>query len=137
MLYQLIINDKELSYDNYKEDFYIGFFKSKEEAKNIAEYYIKNIEGFKDYPCEYRIIEKEVEGNLENKIWMIQGYDINENEDEINIVESKCYTNKELAQKELEKYKNQYKRQEWYISSWIVDKKEYEDGFFRATYKVE
>ena len=68
---------------------------------------------------------------------MIQGYDINENEDEINIVESKCYTNKELAQKELEKYKNQYKRQEWYISSWIVDKKEYEDGFFRATYKVE
>lgn len=120
-----------MSYDNYKEEFYIGFFKAKEEAKSIAEYYIKNIEGFKDYPCEYRIIKKEVEGNLENTIWMIQGYDLNNNEDEINMIESKCYTNKETAEKDMEKYKKQYNRQNWYISNWIVGKKYNEDGFSR------
>ena len=47
MLYQLIITDKELSYNDYKEEFNIGFFKSKEEATEIAQYYIKNIEGTK------------------------------------------------------------------------------------------
>ena len=123
MLYQLIITDKELSYNDYKEEFNIGFFKSKEEATEIAQYYIKNIEGFKDYPCEYRIIEKQIIGNLKKTIWMIQGYDFNENEDEINIIESQCYSNKEQAEKDLEKYKKQYNRQNWYISNWIVEKK--------------
>ena len=123
MLYQLIITDKELSYNDYKEEFNIGFFKSKEEATEIAQYYIKNIEGFKDYPCEYRIIEKQIIGNLKKTIWMIQGYDFNENEDEINIIESQCYSNKEQAEKDLENYKKQYNRQNWYISNWIVEKK--------------
>lgn len=131
MLYQLIITDKELSYNDYKEEFNIGFFKSKEEATEIAQYYIKNIEGFKDYPCEYRIIEKQIIGNLKKTIWMIQGYDFNENEDEINIIESQCYSNKEQAEKDLEKYKKQYNRQNWYISNWIVEKKYNEEGFSR------
>lgn len=131
MLYQLIITDKELSYNDYKEEFNIGFFKSKEEATEIAQYYIKNIEGFKDYPCEYRIIEKQIIGNLKKTIWMIQGYDFNENEDEINIIESQCYSNKEQADKDLENYKKQYNRQNWYISNWIVEKKYNEEGFSR------
>lgn len=131
MLYQLIITDKELSYNDYKEEFNIGFFKSKEEATEIAQYYIKNIEGFKDYPCEYRIIEKQIIGNLKKTIWMIQGYDFNENEDEINIIESQCYSNKEQAEKDLENYKKQYNRQNWYISNWIVEKKYNEQGFSR------
>lgn len=131
MLYQLIITDKELSYNDYKEEFNIGFFKSKEEATEIAQYYIKNIEGFKDYPCEYRIIEKQIIGNLKKTIWMIQGYDFNENEDEINIIESQCYSNKEQAEKDLENYKKQYNRQNWYISNWIVEKKYNEEGFSR------
>ena len=131
MLYQLIITDKELSYNDYKEEFNIGFFKSKEEATEIAQYYIKNIEGFKDYPCEYRIIEKQIIGNLKKNIWMIQGYDFNENEDEINIIESQCYSNKEQAEKDLENYKKQYNRQNWYISNWIVEKKYNEQGFSR------
>lgn len=131
MLYQLIITDKELSYNDYKEEFNIGFFKSKEEATEIAQYYIKNIEGFKDYPCEYRIIEKQIIGNLKKTIWMIQGYDFNENADEINIIESQCYSNKEQAEKDLENYKKQYNRQNWYISNWIVEKKYNEEGFSR------
>lgn len=131
MLYQLIITDKELSYNDYKEEFNIGFFKSKEEATEIAQYYIKNIEGFKDYPCKYRIIEKQIIGNLKKTIWMIQGYDFNENEDEINIIESQCYSNKEQAEKDLENYKKQYNRQNWYISNWIVEKKYNEEGFSR------
>lgn len=133
MLYQLIITDKELSYNDYKEEFNIGFFKSKEEATEIAQYYIKNIEGFKDYPCEYRIIEKQIIGNLKKTIWMIQGYDFNENEDEINIIESQCYSNKEQAEKDLENYKKQYNRQNWYISNWIVEKKYNEEGFSRMS----
>ena len=131
MLYQLIITDKELSYNDYKEEFNIGFFMFFEEATEIAQYYIKNIEGSKDYPCEYRIIEKQIIGNLKKTIWMIQGYDFNENEDEINIIESQCYSNKEQAEKDLENYKKQYNRQNWYISNWIVEKKYNEEGFSR------
>lgn len=55
MLYQLILTDPELSYDSYSEDFYIGLFETEKQAEDTAQYYLKNIKGFCDFPCTYRI----------------------------------------------------------------------------------
>ena len=54
-LYKLTFYDLELSYDDYKEGFLIGIFSSFKKAEQTAEYYIRNVEGFKDYPCDYQI----------------------------------------------------------------------------------
>ena len=60
VLYLLVLCDEELSYDNYREEFCIGIFSSREKAEMVAKYYLENVEGFKDYPCSYRIEEKKV-----------------------------------------------------------------------------
>lgn len=69
VLYLLVLCDEELSYDNYREEFCIGIFSSREKAEMVAKYYLENVEGFKDYPCSYRIEEKNVlgEGNCDGE----------------------------------------------------------------------
>lgn len=89
MLYQLILTDLELSYDNFSEDFHIGLFETERQAEDTALYYLKSIKGFCDFPCTYRIVKKEVVGGFNNRnpdfIWMVQGWNLNENLDEIDI----------------------------------------------------
>lgn len=58
LLYLLVLCDEELSYDNYKEEFCIGIFSTYEEAEAVAKHYLRNVDGFKDYPCSYRIAQK-------------------------------------------------------------------------------
>lgn len=66
LLYLLVLCDDELSYDNYKEEFCIGIFSSREKAEAVANHYLRNVDGFKDYPCSYRIEEKKVLGTEDN-----------------------------------------------------------------------
>ncbi|MDE7325065.1 MAG: hypothetical protein K2N63_02115 [Lachnospiraceae bacterium] len=61
-LYRLVLCDEELSYDNFKEEFCIGIFSSQEKAEAVAKHYLRNVEGFKDYHCSYRIVKKKVFG---------------------------------------------------------------------------
>lgn len=58
MLYKLILTDLELSYDNFSEDFHIGLFETERQAEDTALYYLKNIKGFCDFPCTYRIVKR-------------------------------------------------------------------------------
>lgn len=136
MLYRLIITDTELSYDNYLEDFFIGFFESSEEAQETAKYYLKNVKGFCDFSCTYKIIEKDVIGDKYNEklrgVYFIQGWNLNENLDEIDIVESQCYISESDANKELKSMKEKYKRQEWCASYYIIGKSEWSEGFCRC-----
>ena len=68
MLYLLVLTDPELSYDNYSEDFYIGLFETEQQAEDIAKHYLKNIKGFCDFPCTYRIVKKDVIGDFNSRI---------------------------------------------------------------------
>ena len=68
MLYLLVLTDPELSYDNYSEDFYIGLFDTEQQAEDIAKHYLKNIKGFCDFPCTYRIVKKDVIGDFNSRI---------------------------------------------------------------------
>ena len=135
MLYLLILTDTEKSDDEYSEDFYIGFYETAAQAAEVAEYYLNNVTGFCDFPCTYRIIPKKVAGEFKNKssnqIFFIQGYDLNENLDEINIIEDQCYITQAQAEAELELLKNKYKRTEWTISCWTIGQNEWQEGFCR------
>ncbi len=133
MLYLLIITDTELCYDNYSEDFDIGLFKSEKEAKETAEYYLKNIAGFCEFPCTYKIVPKDVYGKLESdRVWIVQGWDTNEYFDEINIIESQCCTSKKQAELILSELQKTHKRSEWVIDAWTIGKKEWQEGFCRT-----
>lgn len=106
MLYQLILTDPGLSYDNFSEDFHIGLFETERQAEDTALYYLKNIKGFCDFPCTYRIVKKEVVGGFNNSnpdfIWMVQGWNLNENLDEIDIIESPGFLTEQQAGSELQ-----------------------------------
>lgn len=135
MLYLLILTDTELSYDNYSEDFNIGMFETEKEAEETARYYLEHIKGFCDFPCTYRIEKKEVFDNFDHivpdVIWIVQGWNINENLDEIDIIESPCFLTNERADAELQIMKNQYRRTEWTVSRWEIGKLKWLDGFVR------
>ena len=93
MLYSLILTDPELSYENHSEDFFIGIFATRQKAEEIACYYLGNLPGFCDYPCTYRIEEKEVVDNSDNampvSVWIVQGWNVNDNFDEIDILQGR------------------------------------------------
>ena len=60
MIYCLIITDLNLLYNNYFENFTIGYFTSYEKALETANRYLTEIEGFNKYPCKYDITEKPI-----------------------------------------------------------------------------
>ncbi|MDE5770778.1 MAG: hypothetical protein K2I06_03965 [Ruminococcus sp.] len=132
-LYFLILTDTELSYDNYSEDFAIGFFDSMDKAEKTAEYYLNNVTGFCKFPCTYRIIEKNLIGSEKNLkgIYIVQGWNINENLDEVDIIESQCFASECDALSELEIMKEKYPRDEWAFNYWTIGETEWKEGFCR------
>lgn len=133
-LYKLDFYDTELSYDDYKEGFAIGIFSSLEKAEQTAEYYLKNIIGFKDCHCEYKIEVKNIIGTADENVkavHIIQGWNINSNLDEIDIVESDCFTDRKSAEEELENMKQQYSRCNWILDRYMIDECQWTEGFVR------
>ena len=135
MLYSLIFTDTELYYDKYSEVFYIGTFKTEAEATKTAEHYIQNIQGFCDFPCTYRIVKKMILENLNSekleKVWLVEGWNTNDNFDEIDIIESLFIVTNERANAELLMMKEKYKREEWNIDEHIIGKLNLKEGFIR------
>ena len=133
MLYQLIITDLELSYDSHMESFNIGLFRSREEAERTAAFYLSRVKGFCDYPCTYEIHERVVYGeSLEiNDVFIAVGWDTNENDDEIDIIESPCFVSESQACAALQQMKKDYPRAEWAVDRWRLDRAEWSEGFIR------
>ncbi|MBR2570621.1 MAG: hypothetical protein IKE30_00610 [Clostridia bacterium] len=137
LLYELIITDTECCYDEYSEDFDIGIFESEAQAREIAEYYLNNIAGFCQYPCTYRIVPKEVLGQVQsNEVWLVSGWDLNEELDEIHIVESECLVSRDQAEAVLSDMKKRHQRDEWVINHQPIGKCYWEEGFDRYTYSI-
>ena len=137
MLYQLTIVDPERSYDSYQESFRIGLFKSRQEAERIAAFYFSSVEGFCDHLCTYEIITKEVLGHeVENgsEVFIVIGWNTNENLDEINIIESPCFVTESEAYSVLEQMQSQYPRSEWVVREFKVGQAEWPEGFVRTIY---
>ena len=135
IIYNLIIVDEELSYDNHAEEFNIGYFSSREKAENVAERYLAQVDGFNNHKCCYRISEKNIEdyinGMNPTRVFIISGWNENDESDETDIIESNCFVLRNNAEQKLAELKAGYERQEWSISQYTIDKCEWQEGFIR------
>ncbi len=136
ILYLLILTDRELSYDEYSEDFCIGFFLTKKQAEETAWYYLKNIQGFCEYDCTYRIVEKVVADNPSPNtpewIWIVQGWNMNEYFDETDITESDCFVSHRHAKSVLHRMQHTFQRTEWALDHHKIGTLGWCEGFVRV-----
>lgn len=131
MLYWLVITDTALS-----EDFAVGVFSTRAEAEKTALHYLANVRGFCEFPCTYRIEEKPVRGHPKgggiDKIWLVQGWNSNENFDEADLVESPFLLTEEEAAAERRSMMRRHRRAEWAVDCWRVGVPCWTDGFVRV-----
>ncbi len=136
MLYALVLIDPELCDEHYEESFFIGIFRSEQEAKEVAELYLKEVPGFCEYPCRYRIAERETEqdfdGQKQENVWIVSGWNVNEHGDEIDLIESQCYSSEERAAMILQEMQDRHPRAEWSLDRYKIGELHWRDGFFRA-----
>lgn len=103
-MYSLTITDNEQSYGSFSEDFRIGIFRTEEKAIQTALYYLANVKGFCDFNCDYHVEKIRTiditDDKIPNKIW-----NINENFDEIDIIESPYMLTEERAKMECQAMK--------------------------------
>ena len=136
IVYNLNMIDMELSYDNHIEAFNIGFFSSRDKAEKTARRYLTEVNGFKDYNVTYQIIEKCVIGSTDSivssDLFIIYGWNENDELDEIDVIESSCYVIKQEAEQKLNELKSSYCRKEWCIDKYIIDECNWQDGFVKV-----
>ena len=136
IVYNLNMIDKESSYDDHVEAFNIGFFSSRDKAEKIAKRYLTEVNGFKDYNVTYQITDKGVIGSTDSLIlsdlFVIYGWDKNDELDEINVIESNCYVLKQEAEQKLNELRSSYLREEWCIDKYIIDECNWQNGFVKV-----
>lgn len=136
MVYNLDMIDLELSYDNHTEGFNIGFFSSRDKAEKTARRYLTEVSGFKDYNVTYEIMEKCVIGSDDNEmpstVFIIYGWNENDEMDEIDIIESDCYIVEQEAEEKLSELQSSYSRTEWCIDRYAIDECNWREGFVRV-----
>ena len=122
--------------NEYWDSFHIGLFAAREEAESVKEHYRKEIQGFKDYDCKAEITEVPVIGseNMDmepQRVYRFQGWNVNEDLDEINIWESDCYVSREQAQADYEKAQIKMSREEWTLNRYVIGQCDWQEGFIR------
>lgn len=134
MLYQLTFIDPALSHDSHEEAFSIGLFRSREEAEAVAAEMLAHVPGFCDYPCTYRITEKEVSGPAckeLREVFLVVGWNTDRDLDEIDLVESDCFPSQTEAEAALEHLQAQHCRSDWTIQRWTVGQADWQEGYLR------
>ena len=128
LLYSLRIFNERL------EGFFIGLFESSEKARQVAEYYLSALPGFRDYPCTYEVTEKLVVGIIgqSQKVHMIWGWDEDAEGDETDVWSSACYADEQNAQQALEETRRSMNKQEWSLDTYLVGQCHWTEGFARV-----
>ena len=132
-LYHLILHDPESSRDDYDETFFIGVFMTEKEAEQTARRFLANVPGFKDYPCVYSIHEKPLHGETVqgDRVYWVQGWNWNENQDETDIVESDDFAGEADAEAALAEMRRKQRRAEWRVLRASPGKCDWQEGFDR------
>ena len=128
LLYSLML------FNERQEGFFIGLFESSEKARQVAEYYLSALPGFRDYPCTYEVTEKLVVGIIgqSQKVHMIWGWDEDAEGDETDVWSSACYADEQNAQQALEETRRSMNKQEWSLDTYLVGQCHWTEGFVRA-----
>ena len=120
-----------------RDGFHIGFFRNYDEAKMVEIVYRKEVLGFKDYPCDAEITEVPIIGPTNanfDSVYRYVGWNINEDYDEIDIIESHCYTDRAQAESDYKKTQLQFSRDEWALDLYKIGERHWQEGFVRETY---
>lgn len=135
MVYHLTMIDLEASYGSHIEAFNIGVFSSREIAEKTAKRYLNEVRGFKDYNVTHQITEKCVIGSNDasifSELYIIYGWNENEELDEIDIIESDSYVIKEEAEQKLNELKASCCRENWCIDKYIIDECNWQEGYVK------
>lgn len=134
-VYELTIHDPALSNETHSEDFMIGLFRSRSLAEETAAFYLQNVKGFCDYPCTCSILEKpivDMQTAAPDEVFMVLGWDTDENLDEINVIESPCFVSEAQANGELDRLKSTQPRAEWVVNRWKINQAHWQEGFERV-----
>lgn len=117
--------------DGYRDGFHIGLFSTHEEATETKIRYQKEVCGFKDYSCEAEITEVPIIGCGENlqQVYRYEGWNVNEDFDEIDIIKSDCYIDRNQAQEDYEKAQRRIVREEWVFNCHIIGQCDWQEGF--------
>lgn len=117
--------------DGY-ERYGIGVFRSRKDAEDTARRYLAEVKGFRDYYCEYTVREAELIGDDSGDLvhtW--EGWDLDEEENEIDILSGLFYTGPAEAEAALETAKLEHDRQEWALNCREIGRCEWTEGFIR------
>ena len=125
--------------EDYEEGFHIGLFTTQEEAESVAERYSKEVPGFKDNDCISRVFAFPVIGGTDQtkQVYRILGWNTNENLDEIDILISSCFADRNEAEKALLLAKQRTPREEWALNCHIIGQCDWAEGFVRTSAEEE
>ena len=127
MLYGLtLLNERQ-------ETFFIGLFESDAIARQTAERYRSAVPGFRDFPCTYHITEKQVIGeiNFSRKVYMIWGWDEDQEGRDVGVWSSDCYAERQEAERALAAVKQSMHKGEWSIDPYSVGQCRWAEGYVR------
>lgn len=134
-LFALKLTDLELPGKAHREDFFIGLFGARAQAEAVAAHYLKQVPGFCDYDCTYRVEEKVIHDTqgkrLPDFVWRFAGWDETEDGEPVDIIESDCFLTEEQAAFEMERMKHRYPCSEWSIRQYRIGEMFWRDGFIR------
>ena len=120
-LFSLNLTDLALSDKTHREDFFIGLFGTRAQAEAVAARYLKQVPGFCDYDCTYRVEEKAIHDtqgeSLPDFVWQFAGWDETKDGEPVNIIKSDFFLTEEQATFEQDYLKLQCPHQEWCIKS--------------------
>ena len=114
------------------ERYGIGIFRTEAEAEETAARYLREVKGFRDYYCEYTIRKTELIGRDDLRFvhtWF--GWNIDEDENEIDLLCGLMYEEKSDALAAMEAAKTVHNRDEWVLNRWQIGKCEWAEGFER------
>ncbi len=133
-LFHLAFHDPETSYDGYDAAFFIGVFRTADEAEQTARRYLENVPGFRDYPCVYSIAEKPLHGKPlgDDRVYWALGWNWNENQDETDLVESDDFAIEADAEAALAEMRRKARRAEWRILWASPGQCDWLEGFDRS-----
>ena len=114
------------------ERYGIGVFRSRSQAEETAQRYLREVRGFRDYYCEYTVRETELVGSGNTDIvhtWF--GWNVDEDENEIDLLSGLFYDDADKAEAVMEAAKAANERQEWVLNRFQIGKCEWTEGFIR------
>jgi len=117
---------------NECERYGIGIFRTREQADQTAQRYLREVKGFRDYYCEYTLRETELIGSPDTEFvhcWF--GWNVDEDGNETDILSGPAYENASAAEAALKNAKKEHRRQEWVLNRWQIGRCEWTEGFER------